>query len=86
MVRLSSIMSQCLIFIILIYQYCISIFIQPCCRFDPTCSQYAMNVIKKFGLKRGIYLFFRRILTCHPFYVNNYKVIVKKLADKREYK
>lgn len=76
-------MLQCVIFIILIYQYCISIFIKPCCRFDPTCSRYAIIVIKKFGLITGIYLIIKRILTCHPFSINNYKVVFKKLKNKK---
>lgn len=40
----------------------------PCCRFTPTCSQYALEAITKYGALRGGYLAVRRILRCHPFY------------------
>lgn len=41
---------------------------RPCCRFVPTCSQYALEAIEKYGPLRGGYLAVRRILRCHPFY------------------
>ncbi len=40
----------------------------PCCRFTPTCSQYALEAIAKYGALKGGYLAVRRILRCHPFY------------------
>ena len=40
----------------------------PCCRFTPTCSQYALEAITKYGAVKGGYLAIRRILRCHPFY------------------
>ena len=38
------------------------------CRFTPTCSQYALEAITKYGALHGGYLAVRRILRCHPFY------------------
>ena len=38
------------------------------CRFTPTCSQYALEAIAKYGALKGSYLAVRRILRCHPFY------------------
>ena len=40
----------------------------PCCRFTPTCSQYALEAITKYGALKGGYLAVRRVLRCHPFY------------------
>ena len=40
---------------------------RPCCRFVPTCSQYALEAIEKYGPLRGGYLAVRRILRCHPW-------------------
>ena len=40
----------------------------PCCRFTPTCSQYALEAITKYGALKGTYLAVRRILRYHPFY------------------
>jgi len=41
---------------------------QPSCRFMPTCSQYAMEAIEKYGALRGGWMALRRICCCHPFY------------------
>lgn len=39
----------------------------PTCRFDPTCSQYALEAFEKHGVFKGAYLTILRILSCHPF-------------------
>lgn len=39
-----------------------------CCRFIPTCSQYALEAVEKYGAARGGWLALRRFLRCHPFY------------------
>ena len=49
------------------YQKFISPLFPPRCRFTPTCSQYALEAIEKYGAWKGGYLAFRRILRCHPF-------------------
>ena len=56
-------------FIVLIrfYQVCISPLKQPCCRFTPTCSQYAIEALRKHGPFKGLYLAVRRILRCHAW-------------------
>ena len=40
----------------------------PCCRFVPTCSQYALEAVEKYGAWKGGRLALRRFLRCHPFY------------------
>jgi len=40
----------------------------PCCRFIPTCSQYALEAVEKYGVCKGGWLALKRILRCHPFY------------------
>jgi putative membrane protein insertion efficiency factor len=37
------------------------------CRFRPTCSQYTYQAIKKYGILKGCFLGFKRIVRCHPF-------------------
>jgi len=58
-----------LIFIvpIKIYQMLISPLLGPSCRFTPTCSQYTIEAIQKYGPFKGGWLGFRRILRCHPW-------------------
>ncbi|MEM1071028.1 MAG: membrane protein insertion efficiency factor YidD [Planctomycetota bacterium] len=54
------------------YQIGISPLIGPCCRFTPTCSQYAIEVIRKDGPIKGVYRAIRRILRCHPWNPGGY--------------
>ena len=58
-----------LIFIVPIkfYQILISPLLGPSCRFTPTCSQYTIEAIQKYGPLKGGWLGFRRILRCHPW-------------------
>ena len=50
------------------YRYFISPLFPPTCRFHPTCSQYAIDVILKYGIFKGTYLAIVRISKCHPWY------------------
>ena len=54
------------ILLIRIYQFVISPALGPKCRFTPTCSQYAIQALQKFGLFKGIWLSMKRISRCHP--------------------
>ncbi|WP_353669175.1 membrane protein insertion efficiency factor YidD [Marinomonas sp. THO17] len=56
------------IFIIKIYQYCISPLLGNNCRFYPSCSQYSIQAIERFGIIKGSYLSMRRLLKCHPWH------------------
>ena len=49
------------------YRACISPMLPPSCRYTPTCSQYALEVIKKHGPIKGLWLAIRRICRCHPW-------------------
>ena len=53
--------------IIRFYQLSISPFLGLNCRFEPTCSQYAMQALNKYGLLKGSYYSLKRILRCHPW-------------------
>ena len=59
--------SLLLIIPIKIYQTIISPLLGPSCRFTPTCSQYAVEAIQKYGPFKGSWLSFKRILKCHPW-------------------
>ena len=41
--------------------------IGPSCRFNPTCSHYAIQAITKYGALKGLYLALKRIIRCHPW-------------------
>ena len=49
------------------YQRAISPLMGPSCRFTPTCSEFAVGAIDRYGTLSGGWLAFRRILRCHPF-------------------
>ena len=55
------------IIVIKLYQFFISPFLGLNCRFNPTCSNYAINSLKKHGLIIGLYYSILRISKCHPW-------------------
>ena len=61
-------MKKLLLALIRFYQKNISPYRAPCCRFRPTCSQYAHQAIEKYGALKGGWLALKRISCCHPFY------------------
>ena len=56
-----------LIGLILFYQRVISPMTPPTCRYYPSCSQYALTAIQRFGPLKGTWLAVRRLLRCHPW-------------------
>ncbi|MBO7639929.1 MAG: membrane protein insertion efficiency factor YidD [Treponema sp.] len=69
-IRTFFIKSLCLL--IRFYQVCISPLFPACCRYTPTCSQYAMEAIRKHGPVKGLYLAVKRILRCNPYHEGGY--------------
>ena len=60
-------MKKLLLWLIRFYRRNISPMTKPCCRYTPTCSQYALEAIEKYGALKGSFLAVRRILRCNPF-------------------
>ena len=58
--------------LILFYRKYISPLKKPCCRFYPTCSQYAISAVKKYGAFKGGFLAVKRILRCNPLFKGGY--------------
>lgn len=54
------------------YQKFISPYFPASCRFYPTCSQYAIEVVQKHGFLKGFWLSVKRILKCHPWHPGGY--------------
>ena len=65
-------MKKIAIFIILLYRYTVSYFIGRSCRFEPSCSQYTIDAINKYGVFYGIYKGIKRIVRCRPGGGNGY--------------
>jgi len=60
-------LSDFLCILIRFYQKFISPLKPPVCRFTPTCSEYALEAIKKYGPLKGLFMAIWRVLRCNPF-------------------
>jgi putative membrane protein insertion efficiency factor len=55
-----------------IYKQFVSPLLPSACRFYPTCSEYTMEAVRKFGPARGLWMGVKRISRCHPFHAGGY--------------
>lgn len=65
-------MKKLLILLIKFYRNYISPLKRPSCKFYPTCSQYALDALEKYGVAKGTFLAFIRVLRCNPFSKGGY--------------
>lgn len=54
------------------YKLFLSPLLPTACRFQPTCSEYMLEAIQKYGARRGVWMGVRRVLRCHPFHDGGY--------------
>lgn len=59
-------------FLIRLYQWTVSPLLGARCRFYPSCSQYALTAVMRFGVLRGSWLAARRLARCHPFHAGGF--------------
>lgn len=77
-------MKQLLLLLIQGYRRLLSPLFPPTCRFTPTCSQYALTAIDRFGPVKGSWLAMRRITRCHPFHPGGYDPVPEATAAEVE--
>ena len=65
-------MKKIIIGLIRFYQKFISPLFPPTCRFYPTCSEYTVQAVERFGVVKGLYLGLRRVLRCNPLNEGGY--------------
>jgi len=69
------------------YKFLISPLLANSCRYLPTCSEYSIEALKKFGLIKGIYISLKRILSCHPIKFlgggEGFDPVIKKIKVKK---
>ena len=65
-------MQRLLLLLIRFYRTWLSPLKPPSCRYIPTCSEYALLAITRYGARRGGWLALKRILRCHPFHKGGY--------------
>ena len=67
------------------YQLVISPLLGPRCRFTPTCSQYGIEALRRFGMIKGGWLTVKRVLKCHPLHEGGDDPVPPKNDDNREH-
>jgi putative membrane protein insertion efficiency factor len=67
MMTAKKILSLPFIGLIKVYQLVISPLIGPSCRYTPTCSQYGIEALQKYGLIKGLWLTIKRVARCNPW-------------------
>ena len=63
------------------YKWALSPLLPPSCRYIPTCSEYAMEAVERYGAFRGGLMAAWRVLRCHPFVKGGYDPVVKRATN-----
>jgi len=66
------------LFLLRAYKWAVSPMLQPACRYVPTCSEYAMEAVERYGVVRGGAIGAWRLLRCHPFAKGGLDPVVKR--------
>lgn len=77
--------SRILIMLIRGYQLAVSPLLGPRCRFHPTCSQYGIEALNRFGMIKGCWLTVKRVLKCHPLNSGGGDHVPQKTDNNREH-
>ncbi|MGR3742033.1 membrane protein insertion efficiency factor YidD [Companilactobacillus sp. DQM5] len=73
-------MKRLFIFLVIFYQKNISVYTPATCRFEPTCSSYMIDALKKHGVILGLIMGIARIIRCNPFNSTGFDPVGKKFT------
>ena len=76
--------SKVVLYLLRGYKWALSPMLSPACRYLPTCSDYAMEAVDRYGVLRGGMMAAWRVLRCHPFVEGGYDPVMKSEALKSE--
>ncbi|NLM51657.1 MAG: membrane protein insertion efficiency factor YidD [Firmicutes bacterium] len=76
-------MKRLIIFCLRFYRQFISPLKLPTCRFIPSCSQYAIEAVEKYGVMKGMWMSLCRLSRCHPFHPGGYDPVEKNTKEAR---
>ena len=65
-------MQRTILVLLRIYKQFVSPLLPSACRFYPTCSEYTLEAVRRFGPARGLWMGVKRISKCHPFHAGGY--------------
>jgi len=74
---MNSLLQRVLLFLLRIYQLCISPLLGQNCRFYPSCSNYAMEAIREYGALKGCLMAAKRLCKCHPWHPGGFDPVHK---------
>ena len=78
-----NILTYILIKFIKCYKFLLSPLLGQSCRYLPTCSEYSIEALNTFGFFKGLYLSFKRILSCHPWGRGGFDPVKKEIKAKK---
>jgi putative membrane protein insertion efficiency factor len=74
------------LFVVRAYQVVLSPFLGGNCRFHPSCSNYAIEAIERWGARRGVWLGLKRVLRCRPFGGRGYDPVPENWPERGEFR
>jgi putative membrane protein insertion efficiency factor len=80
--QISNSMRKVMAFPVKLYQYVLSPYIKPCCRFYPSCSQYALDALEHHGIIKGLWFATYRLFRCHPWSSGGYDPVLHNPKEK----
>jgi uncharacterized protein len=76
--------SNTVLYLLRAYKWALSPVLPPACRYVPSCSEYAMEAVERYGAARGGLMAFWRLLRCHPFAKGGYDPVQVASEDSRQ--